>query len=273
MLGGDHDLSFHHNHTVLPSEGQHNNQTAFGHHNNGPELVLNIKLVICAIARDEAPYLSEWIEHHKLIGFDTILLYNDHSTDDTQCVLDAYAKQDFVVRVPENIGSKYMKDLPWVVNKGQITDDPQQAIFEACRRYLVDEEKKNGEVGATWMLTNDVDEFVWFDNDKYENMKTALSSMLSAIWIEKPWVKSIRLPNCLFGSSGEDTYAPGLVMQRFIHRDKNKLDKYKAFSRVSSVASFKRPEEHFVDGQVLSGARDIVSYFHLVHYKTKSRRE
>jgi hypothetical protein len=52
---------------------------------------VNTKLAICANVKDEAPYLAEWIEHHKLIGFDSILLYNDGSTDDTQCILDAYA--------------------------------------------------------------------------------------------------------------------------------------------------------------------------------------
>ena len=56
--------------------------------------------------------LDEWIEHHKSIGFDFILLYNDKSADDTQCVLDAYALQGDVTRVPEDIGNGYMENLP-----------------------------------------------------------------------------------------------------------------------------------------------------------------
>lgn len=259
-----------------------------------------MKLGICAIVKDEGPYLSEWIEHHKLIGFDTILLYNDHSTDDTQCVLDSYAEQGFVLRVPDDIGGKYMKDLPWRT-RGQI-DNIQKAIFEACRRYLADEEQKNGEVGSTWMLTNDVDEFVWFDENKYRNLKTALSSTLSAISVERPDAKSVSLPNCIFGSSGKDTYEPGLVMQRFIHRDKNFYCESlragtkegratgedlsfamagKGFSRVASLVEDQtRPHMHKVrDDQTMQilrtyiDAQTVGMNMKLAHYKTKSREE
>jgi len=66
-----------------------------------------LKFAICAWVRNEAPYMAKWIEHHALIGFDSLLLYNDHSTDDTQCVLDAYAEKGLVKRIPEDIGEEY----------------------------------------------------------------------------------------------------------------------------------------------------------------------
>ena len=35
----------------------------------------------CAIFQNEAPYLKEWIEYHRLIGVEHFYLYNNGSTD------------------------------------------------------------------------------------------------------------------------------------------------------------------------------------------------
>ena len=243
------------------------------------EATATVKLAICAIVKDEAPYLAEWIEHHKSIGFDFILLYNDKSADDTQCVLDAYARRGDVTRVPEDIGNSYMEDLPWI-HEGQIPNNPQQAIFEACRRYLVDEERSSGEAGSTWMLTNDVDEFLWFDRD-FGNVMNSLATMLLEFSSEQP--KSIVVPTCMFGHSGKESFEPEPVMRRFVHRDNNTdcaakrreglwATVGKAFSHVSSIATFTRPEEHVVlGGSILRDVTKVGAYMRLAHYKTKSR--
>jgi hypothetical protein len=46
-------------------------------------LALTIKhyLSICAIFKDEAPYLQEWIEFHRLLGVEKFYLYNNNSRD------------------------------------------------------------------------------------------------------------------------------------------------------------------------------------------------
>jgi glycosyltransferase involved in cell wall biosynthesis len=40
-------------------------------------------LAVCAIVRNEAPYLPEWFEHHRKVGFAEFWLYDDYSTDNT----------------------------------------------------------------------------------------------------------------------------------------------------------------------------------------------
>jgi hypothetical protein len=47
-------------------------------------------LTICAIFRDEGPYLKEWIEFHKLVGVQHFLLYNHLSVDNSREVLQPY---------------------------------------------------------------------------------------------------------------------------------------------------------------------------------------
>ena len=47
-------------------------------------------LSIGAIFRDEAPYLKEWIEFHKLVGVNHFYLYNNCSIDNYESVLQPY---------------------------------------------------------------------------------------------------------------------------------------------------------------------------------------
>jgi hypothetical protein len=51
------------------------------------------KLAICAIFQDEAPYLKEWIEFHKLVGVQHFYLYNNLSTDNYFSVLKPYIEK------------------------------------------------------------------------------------------------------------------------------------------------------------------------------------
>lgn len=47
-------------------------------------------LAIGAIFKDEAPYLKEWIEFHKLVGVEHFYLYENGSSDDYASVLQPY---------------------------------------------------------------------------------------------------------------------------------------------------------------------------------------
>lgn len=56
---------------------------------SGP-LFAEYQLSICAIFRNEAPFLQEWIEFHKLQGVQHFFLYNNNSTDGYLQVLSPY---------------------------------------------------------------------------------------------------------------------------------------------------------------------------------------
>ncbi len=53
-------------------------------------------LSICAMFKDEAPILEEWIEYHRMLGVEHFYLYNDRSTDNFQKVLEPYIIEGFV---------------------------------------------------------------------------------------------------------------------------------------------------------------------------------
>ena len=44
-------------------------------------------LSVVAIAKNEAPYIKEWIEYHKLVGVERFYFYDNGSTDNTREVL------------------------------------------------------------------------------------------------------------------------------------------------------------------------------------------
>lgn len=53
-------------------------------------------LSICMIFRDEAPYLREWIEFHRLVGVEHFYLYNNLSQDNFKEILQPYIDQKIV---------------------------------------------------------------------------------------------------------------------------------------------------------------------------------
>src|SRR5438132_10410475 len=61
-----------------------------------PTKTKKYNISICAIFKNEAPYLKEWIEFHRLVGIDHFYLYNLGSTDRYRDVLKDYVKQGIV---------------------------------------------------------------------------------------------------------------------------------------------------------------------------------
>lgn len=102
---------------------------------------------ICAIFKDEADYLKEWIEYHKIIGIEHIYLYNNNSSDNFLEILEPYIKLNYIT----------LND--WPIKQGQM-----QAYQHWADNY------KNE---SKWVGFIDIDEFV-VPND-YENVYDFLS--------------------------------------------------------------------------------------------------
>lgn len=89
---------------------------------------------ICAIFKNEAPYLREWIEFHRIVGVDHFYLYNNNSEDDFQSVLEPYVVSGLVTLVE------------WPHNHKQME------CYMDCIARFRDE--------AKWIGFIDIDEFV-----------------------------------------------------------------------------------------------------------------
>lgn len=102
-------------------------------------------LALAAIFRDEAPYLKEWIEYHKIVGVSKFFLYNNLSTDHYLEVLLPYIKTGEVELT--DWGKDYARGdyAHWI-----------QIQVSAYQDALV----KVRKMGFKWLAVIDADEFI-----------------------------------------------------------------------------------------------------------------
>ena len=95
----------------------------------------DVYLSVCAIYRDEAAYLREWIEFHRLVGVERFFLYDNRSVDDHREVLAPYVER----------GSSALHD--WPMAQGQLP------AYEHCIAEHGPESR--------WIAFIDLDEFLF----------------------------------------------------------------------------------------------------------------
>ncbi len=120
-----------------------------------PPKKMEYQLTVLAIFKNEAPWLKEWIEYHRIVGVDHFLLYNNESGDNFKQVLKPYIDQNIVELLPWPSKPLEKKMNDWV-NKVQIP-----CYNEGIRRMK----------GKThWLAIIDCDEFIVPVNKKNINL-------------------------------------------------------------------------------------------------------
>jgi hypothetical protein len=86
-------------------------------------------LSICTIFRDEAPYLREWIEFHRLVGVQHFYLCNHLSKDQYEEVLEPYIKEGIVelTNICDPNMDRGMNFLKYAIQEPFYTDTIQKA--------------------------------------------------------------------------------------------------------------------------------------------------
>jgi hypothetical protein len=100
-------------------------------------------LALTAIFRNEAPYLAEWIEFHRVIGFEHFYLFDNLSEDEPRKVLDPYISQGIATLVS------------WPIDHDNVHDwtEVQCLAYERALHWA------RGK--AKWLAILDVDEFLF----------------------------------------------------------------------------------------------------------------
>jgi glycosyltransferase involved in cell wall biosynthesis len=212
----------------------------------------------CLIARDEAPYLVEWLAHYLSLGFDRIVVYDNGSTDRSLELVQACAR-----RFP-NIASR-----PWPDRPGEA---PQLSAYaDAIRRCETE-----------WIG--------FFDADELLVLKSHAS--IGEFLARYPGdAGSVAINWLLFGSSGELEYRDELQSLRFRlaarphPQTKNRF--VKSIARASVVARVQVHSPDLVEGyqtyddcvrpvEILGNAKTPVpshAVAQLNHYVVRSRAE
>lgn len=95
---------------------------------------------ICAIFQNEAPYLKEWIEFHRLLGVEHFWLYNNSSSDNYLEVVNPYVEKGIVELI----------DWPSPVSENWLTY--QREAYNDCI--------SRSKARTRWLAVIDIDEFI-----------------------------------------------------------------------------------------------------------------
>jgi hypothetical protein len=116
-----------------------------------------------------------------------------------------------VKRIPQDIDDN-VYGRPQVLNNIESEND---RVFDVCTKYLASQPDAN----RTWMLTHDVDEFVWFNNHTLgiDSFHDAVHKLIESN--QGTPIQSLELPRLRFGSSNLQEYSTSeFVMDRFQQR-------------------------------------------------------
>jgi hypothetical protein len=136
-------------------------------------------LAACGIYLNEAHYLEEWIEFHRLVGVEKFFLYDHESTDEHEQVLKPYVDDGTVV-------VKHWPDQPG-----------QPSAFRDCLEEHRDE--------ARWIAFLDLDEFLF--SPQLRPLPEVLEAYEQHPGVIVNW--------CMFGPSGHETRPEGLVLENY----------------------------------------------------------
>lgn len=140
------------------------------------------ELAICAIFREEAPFLEEWLKFHTGIGTTHFFLYNNFSTDSFRTVLRPWIARGMVT----------LYDWPHEVG--------QLAAYEHCARHHWRD--------ARWIAFIDIDEFLF--------SPSAID--VRPILREYDDIPAILVYGFYFGSAGHRTRPAGPLLSAFTRR-------------------------------------------------------
>jgi glycosyltransferase involved in cell wall biosynthesis len=200
-----------------------------------------VNLSICAIMKNEGPYLIEWLEFHKLLGVERFYLYDNCSDDLTTQILDYYI----------NIGEviyHYWPDRP-----GQVS------AYNHCL--------ENHRLESEWIAFIDLDEFLF----------PTVGDNLLEILEEFSGVSAVVINWLIFGTSGHQKRPPGMQIENFNQRAENNFGanlNYKSIIRPLKVLGCKNPHSFFCEEDnygVTENSEIVTTKITQIHSVTKLR--
>lgn len=165
------------------------------------------RLAICAMFKNEAPWLKEWLSyHHGVLGVEHFYLYNNESTDNYLEVLQPFIDQGIVELIdwdsanPEHQAFGAFMDAPWSA--------AQLGAYNDCLQI-----KALGK--AKWVAMIDIDEFIV----PVKGVKSLYSLLDKA---EKKKKGTVCLHWRVFGTSEvEDLAENELLTEKLVYRSED----------------------------------------------------
>ena len=174
---------------------------------NTPEdIEYKTKIAICAIIKNENLYLREWVEYHKNLGFDKIILYDNNPIDGEvpHQVIGDYVMSGFVdVHNIRGLSWKYSGDLRYPNG-----DKPINIQFSVYRKCMLEYQNE-----YQWISYIDADEFITIGKNEPQN----IHHLFDKYQYEKKGFKQILMNWYNIGDDGKTEYENKPVQERFIN--------------------------------------------------------
>ena len=137
-------------------------------------------LSVAAIAKNEGPYIKEWIEYHKLAGVERFYFYENGSTDNTREVLEPYIQEGSVIY--NYCEGKCLQNFVYADAIYKYKHQTQWLAIIDLDEFIVPVEKNNIKdflkdyenypaVGINWVM---------FDSNGHKSLKSRGGGVLSA---------------------------------------------------------------------------------------------
>lgn len=170
-----------------------------------------MKIALCGIFKNEAPYIIEWIAHHRLMGIKYFIIANNDSTDESELILSKLQKKGYV-------------------NYFNFSAPPNQPPQLLAYKKIIDLYSKKYD----WMGFIDADEFIV----NYSSSENFIDKLFEFHVDEE--IGSVVLNWAVYGSNGAIYYEDKPVTQRFFRRalpDFSVNHHYKTFFKTSCLIS------------------------------------
>jgi len=155
-----------------------------------------MKAACVGIVKNEAPYIAEWIAYQLSLGFDSVILYDNGSTDGTATEIQRFLNH-YDVR---------LVDWPDAERQYQ-----RRAYEDAVRHFQAE---------FDWLAFFDTDEFLVLDSD----LRSTLTARKGAASVIVHWA--------MFGSSGHQARPLGLVIENYTQRSEPGFDSNRHFKSI-----------------------------------------
>jgi hypothetical protein len=209
------------------------------------------RIAVVAIARNEKPFLDEWLLYHRLVGIDHFFIYDDDPVPNLQEFLRPHEAYATIIHWHDK-----HQAFP-----GQRGDRQTKAYVHALECHLA---------GYDWVAFIDLDEFLVFR--KHANIKSFLASLGT--------IPAVALNCHIFGHNGHYTDPEGLVTsthtRRRLHlgRTSKCINRCDAIAGIESVHRCKLKHGRLVDANGRPFTKDPypekADIAHVNHYQCKS---
>jgi len=153
-------------------------------------------LAVCAIFKNEGPYLLEWIAYHHAVGVEHFYLYDNDSTD---------GGSEVIRRSPL---ARLVTVTPWPFRPGQL---------RAYRHFM-----DSYAAGCDWAAFIDIDEFIL----------PLQAKTIGAVLDQRPDFAAVLVHWRVFGPSSHDAKPDGLIIENYTMRTP---DDYHANKHIKSI--------------------------------------